>query len=342
MDQLSPPAERSHRWLWAAAFLLAAAWPLAVGIVRPGITGYGPAMLPDMIHGRAHQPFVKRQLVPLIVRAGLAVTPATIEDSLCRAFERSSLVRRFRWTAEDAPEFVWSLLVMYLSLLGFLLVLSRLLRQLLVMSEPAAHAVSLVVAIGLPITYAGKLYIYDYSQLLLFTAALSCMIRRQWPAYYLLFFLACVNKETSILLAAVFGVWQGRQVLRRINLAHFFSQCFIGLVVCGLIAWIYRDNPGSGAEWHLDRNLAPPVTLLARMRLAVLAGGFLLAVWSIRSAPPAVGRAFLVTLMPLVVATFFLGYIDELRDYYEALPMGLCLVLLAIGRRWGLQARPTD
>ena len=61
--------------------------------------------------------------------------------------------------------------------------------------------------------------------------------------------------------------------------------------------------------------------------------------WSTRDASPFMSRGFLVTLLPLLVATLFLGYIDELRDYYEALPLGLCLVLLTVGRRWGVRAQ---
>ena len=339
MDQPSPRAEQSHRLSWVIALLVAAVWPLAVGVVRPGVTGYGPAMLPDMIHGRAYQPFVKRQLVPLVVRAGLAITPRAVDDRLREVFARSALVRRLHWPAQDAPEFVLTLLVMYLSLLGFFVVLRSLLRTILVISPGEAFAVTLMLAMVLPITYAGKLYIYDYTQLLLFTAGLLCMIRRQWGCYYPLFVLACINKETSILLAAVFAVWQGRQILTRANLGHFIAQFCLGLAVCGWIAWIYQANPGTAAEWHLHRNLAPPVTHLAQIRLAFLGAGVLLAVWSIRQAPPAIGRGFLVTLVPLVIATLFFGFIDELRDYYEALPLGLCLVLLTIGRRWGVRPR---
>ena len=337
MAPLSPQTKRAHWFLWGIAFLLAAGWPLAVGIVRPGITGYAPAMLPDMIHGRAHRPFVKRQLVPLVVRAGLAITPRPLDDRLREAFERSSLVRRLRWPAQDAPEFVLTLLVMYLSLLGFLAVLPRLLQTLLVIPETAARAATLLLAVALPVTYAGKLYIYDYTQLLLFTACLLCIIRRRWVWYYPVFVLACVNKETSILLAAVFAVWQGRHVLSRVNLPHFVAQACLGLAVCTVIAWIFHGNPGSSAEWHLQRNLAPPGTRLAQIRLAVLAAGVLLAVWSTRDASPFMSRGFLVTLLPLLAATLFLGYIDELRDYYEALPLGLCLVLLTVGRRRGVR-----
>ncbi|HSW47360.1 MAG TPA: hypothetical protein VLM89_17490 [Phycisphaerae bacterium] len=324
---------------WIVACLLAAAWPLAVGVVRPGITGYERALLPDMVHGRAHQPFVKRQLVPLAVRAILAITPESADRALRNVFERSSVVRRLRWPAADAPEFVAALAVMYASMVGFLLVLKKLLRTLLTIPETAARIVVLVVAVVLPITFAGKLYIYDFAQLLLFTAALLCMCERRWGWYYPLLALACLNKETSVLLIAVFVGWMGRRTLERGNLPHVVAQMAIGLSICGLLAFVYRDNPGATTEYHLHRNLAGPPTMLGQVRLALLAAGFLLAVRGTPRASAFMARGFLWSLLPLLIATFFLGYIDELRDYYEALPLGLCLVVLSIGGRWGVCAR---
>ena len=339
MNPPARPPERCLRLFWIALYLLAALCPLVVGVVRPGITGHPPAMLPDMIHGRAHQPFVKRQLVPLIVRAGLAVTPQSLDDCLRSAFERSSIARHLRWPAADAPEFVLTLAVMYAGMVGFMLVLRRLLVRLLTLSDTASHAVVLALAAGLPVTYAGKLYLYDFTQLLLFTAGLWLMHQRRWRLYYPVFALACLNKETSILLAGVFACWQGRRILDRPNLPHLLAQGLLGLAILAALAWVFRDNPGSAVEWHLKRNLSPPVTRLAELRLALLAAGTLAAVWSVRRASPFVGRGFLVTLLPLLIATLFFGYLDELRDYYEAAPLGLALALMTFAPR-SVQSRP--
>ena len=339
MNSSTHQDDPKRRLLWAVAYLLAAAWPLAVGIERPGITGYERAMLPDMIHGTAWQPFVKRQLVPLVVRGGLTLPPQSLDDRLRQVFERSSIVQKLRWPAQYAPEFVLSLVVMYASMLAFLVVLRKFLRTLLEISEGGSHAAVLVVAVGLPISFAGKLYIYDFTQLLLFTAGLLCMYQRRWWWYYPLFALACLNKETSILLVAVFACWIGRRAFESANLAHIAAQAVIGLGICAVLAWIFRHNPGGGIEWHLQRNLSPPITKLAMIRLAVLVLAIILALWRFRGAPVFVSRGFLVTLLPLLVATLFFGYVDELRDYYEALPFGLCLVLLTLGKRWGVYAR---
>jgi hypothetical protein len=228
---------------------------------------------------------------------------------------------------------------MYVSMVGFLLVLQRLIRRLLIISDAAAHAAVLALAVGLPISFAGKLYIYDFTQLLLFTAGLMLMHQRRWWLYYPVFALACLNKETSILLAAVFAVWQCGRIFDRSNLPHLLVQGMVGLAILAVLGWVFRDNPGSSVEWHLQRNLAPPVTRLAYVRLAVLAVSVLVAVWSVRRACPFVSRGFLITLLPLLIATLFLGYIDELRDYYEALPFGLVLALITVGRSRGVCPR---
>lgn len=334
----SSPHRSAHRVLWVLAFMLAAAWPLAVGIIRPGITGYPPAMLPDMIHGRAHQPFVKRHLVPIVVRAGLAITPRAVQDHWREMFRRSALTRRLGWPAQDAPEFVLTVLVMYLSLLGFLIILPRLMQLLLVIPSNASRVVVLALALVLPITYAGKLYLYDFTQLLLFTAGLLCIVRARWVWYYPIFVLACLNKETSVLLIACFAVRQGREILSRANLLHLLAQLTLALSVCAALAWMFHANTGAPVEWHLQRNLAGPGRL-GQMRLVVLAACILVAIWSIRAAPLFVSGGFVLTLLPLLIATLFLGYIDELRDYYEALPLGFCLGLLTLGRPWGIRAQ---
>ena len=86
-----------RRVLLCAGYMLAGAVPLAVGVVRPGITGYPRCLLEEMVSGQAHRPFVKRQLVPLIVRAGAALTPESLDSRLRDTFAGSRLARRLRW-----------------------------------------------------------------------------------------------------------------------------------------------------------------------------------------------------------------------------------------------------
>jgi len=346
VNRLHRHAISSGMWvLWPVVYVVVAAWPLAVGVVRPGITGYERCQLPEHVYGQAYRPYVKRQLVPLVVRAGVAVMPEEWKAGTRSFFEQSPVIARLRWDPGYAPEFVLALVVMYFSLLAFLMVLRRLLLACLELRPSWSHLVVLAVGIGLPITFAGKLYIYDFTQLFLFTAALVLMYRHCWWAYYPLFALACVNKETSILLALVFVFWQGLngfkigRDVRIITAVHAATQWGLGLSILVAIAWIFRNNPGGEAEFHLWRNLGGGFTPLAWMRLVVLTMAIVLSLWRIRWAPRFFSCGLAATLPVLLAAMLFLGYIDELRNAYESLPFVVGLTVLALGWRWGVRAR---
>jgi len=165
------------------------------------------------------------------------------------------------------------------------------------------------------------------------------MVRGRWWLYYPTFVLACLNKETSLLLPVVMAVWMRRQVLGRRHLVDLCAQLLVGGAVVLAPSWAVRDNPGAGLEWHSGRNLSVPFTVLAWLRLTVLVAAVVLSLASIRRAPTFLARGFVATLPVLVVAALFFGYIDEVRDYYEALPFIVALVLLTVGRSLGVQPR---
>ena len=232
------------RLLLIAAYLLAGAAPLAIGVLRPGITGYERSQLEDMVYGQAFRPFVKRQLVPLIVRTGMAVMPDSVDAVLQEVFVGFGVVNYLRWPSAYASEYVLTLMIMYASMVGFLVLLRRLLTRSLAISPGIAHAVTLSVAVGLPVCYAGQVYMYDYSQLLLFTGGILYMMKGRWGIYYPILALACLNKETSILLPVVFACWKGRELLQRVNLIHFAAQAAVAVSICAALAWMYRYKPG--------------------------------------------------------------------------------------------------
>lgn len=58
------------------------------------------------------------------------------------------------------------------------------------------------------------------------------------------------------------------------------------------------------------------------------------------SAKPAFLRHSLWIVPPLVVLTLLLGYLDELRDYDEAYPIVLLLLLHSIGAVVGFEVSP--
>ncbi len=341
---MQPPSSTTtrlaRRAAWCAAYLLVALVPLTVGAVRPGITGHHRMLLEDMVYARAHKPFVKRQLVPILVRGLTAATPANVRDRLETAFERSTLItRRLHWPAEYATEFVWAVLLMYAGMVGFLVALQRFLVVVLDVPILVAHITACLVGLGLPVCFSGLTQTYDFPQLFLFTAGAILLRREKWWPFYPLYAVACLNKETSVLLPFTLFVWQGIAGLRRPYLAHLVAQTVIAAVICGALAYHFRDHPGDNLERHFDRNIRFEFTTLAWIRLALLATVVATACLGLRRAPRFLQRGSLATFLPLLSATLLFGYIDELRDYYEAYPFVIALVLLTVGRRLGVRPR---
>jgi hypothetical protein len=195
-------------------------------------------------------------------------------------------------------------------------------------SDAAAHRTALMTGAVLPATFSGQLYLYDFAQLALFTSGLILLFRERWVFFYPIYALACINKETSILLAIVFAFWRGKQILRPQGYLHLACQLIIGGVIISYAAWIFKNNPGGNVYWFLERNLALDFSFLAWFRLTVLMTGIMFAVWKIWAAPRFLSCGFYATAPFLLVATLFFGYIDEFRDYYESIPFIVSLSLL--------------
>ena len=71
-----------------------------------------------MVYGQAYRPFVKRQLVPLIVHTGMTVMPDSIDAVLQEVFAGSGAVNYLRWPSAYASEYVLTLMIMYASMVG--------------------------------------------------------------------------------------------------------------------------------------------------------------------------------------------------------------------------------
>ncbi|MBN2211956.1 MAG: hypothetical protein JW709_11220 [Sedimentisphaerales bacterium] len=320
-------------------YLICATLPVTVGVHRPGITGWKPALYEDLIYMRASRPYVKRQLIPFLVRTITRITPQGIKDALKKRFGQSTWAQKHGWPADYATEYVVGLVIMIACLAGGLAALYHFLRLFLEITPLQAHGAALGTGLLLPLSLSGKMYYYDWGVLLLFTWAMVLMYQQRWRWYYPVFILACLNKETTILLPAIMAVWLGRKALRRSFVYHILAQVVLCGGICLAIAWWLRDRPGGNTEWHLQRNLGMNLSRLAYVRLVIMAMGIILAIKGLRGAPVFIYRGYLLILCVLLTTMLFIGYIDELRDMYEILPFTIVLILIAVGRRWGIQPR---
>ncbi|HWW88763.1 MAG TPA: hypothetical protein VNZ26_34460, partial [Vicinamibacterales bacterium] len=181
-------------------------------------------------------------------------------------------------------------------------------------------------------------YVYDYPQLFLFTLGLVLLCRENLIAYYPLLFLGVFSKETNILLVLVFFVTNLRRSVSARLLSHTAAQLALFLIGTLFLRWRYRTNPGFVVEWHLlDHNLGwllhrvHPGTLTdALVSLGVT--GFIVQGW--KQKPRFLRRAAIV-IWPLLGTALFFGWLEELRDYYEAYAVLLSLAAFTAGNLLG-------
>ena len=300
--------------------------------MRTGINGYERAMLDDMIKGTAYKPFVYRALVPLVVRSVSATVPNTIKANIDEHVrKRFYKTKAYEKLIEDIgfTDFSIVAFVLYTSIIGFALAFKNLARNLYVSDSRFLCLFSLIAVAGLPIFFKYYSYIYDFTHLFLFTVCLSLLAKPKWFLYLLLFGITTVSKETSILLILVYILVYKPILPKPFFVKILALQICIYVIIKLLISLSFSNNPGSFVEFHLDHNLSLRAYSIPQFLSFAIIGVAAAYDWSQK---PAFLKRSLWILAPLVILTFFLGFIDEYRDYYEVYPIILLLVAHTIAK----------
>lgn len=297
--------------LGALLTILVMTWTVSIG---EGIDAYYRSRLPDMVHGAAWRPYVTRALVPAVARVGGAVLPDGFTTPLGDA------------------DHTLVILIMGVSLMGFAFAL-RDLSGALFASRPLAGSLTALGALAfVPLfLYPFSRQIYDFTTLWLFTLVLGCIARRRWAAFVVAFALACINKETAILLTLVFVAhyFLNRRAMTATTFWRLLAfQLIVFAIIRGGIGYIFRNNEGGTVEVHLfDHNLhvlEHPMEMSKRLWLLIAAG--LAGMWGWREKPALLRHALVVLAPILLVMGVTVGQLDEIRAYYEVYPVVALLV----------------
>jgi hypothetical protein len=289
-----------------------------------------------LAQGRAYSPFVRRRLLVDLARGLAAVIPSSWWEPLQRCARApqeappwlGALLRRQEWKAEDIPLMGCAYFLIGCSVLGFMLSVRWLV--LLLYEAPRGLADAAAVALGLALLggnsdwhYCG--YPYDFPQAFVFTLALAALAAgRRW--YILVFAAGSYSKETSILLIAAY-VLLARD---RRSLRFWAGLALQAGLFAGIRGWLELHYPapqppaGFGA---LARNLKYLGLLpFYSWPVPFFAVGVARMVALRRHFPPALKR-LAVLAVPLVGIALFRGWLEELRQYLEMLPVLGLLVL---------------
>lgn len=305
---------------------------LVWSIISPGIDGYDRARLGDMVIGKAHRPYVYRVLVPSMVRLIKSIVPRAFRGVCTEWIESHSIISdlftSLRWDAVYFIEYILVIIILYLSLLAFASAIRYLIYGLSHAPEFFVDVVSLLSIAILPVMFKYYNYIYDFPHLVLFTLGLALMARHKWDLYLVVYILACFNKETTILLTMIYFIYQfpHRETSWKSFVKLLFIQGLFFVIVRLVLMFLFKDNPGSMVEFHLyDYNMilfrkAQPVWILYWLPVLFL-------IFHRWNEKPKLLRAGIWILVPLVGLTLFFGFLDELRDYYEAYPIVFILMV---------------
>lgn len=317
--------------------ILSTIFVFGIAITNPGIQGFSRSNIFNMVNGTAYRPYVYRMLVPYIANRILISIPQTTSTMIVQITRNNSVLKSFfadrRWYIIYATEYYVVLTLMYASLWGFVLSFRYLLRGLFKTSERFINIASMLAILGLPSLYWFNTYLYDFMTLFLFTLGLATMLRRKWGLYLFIFTLACINKETTILLTFIYTIHFFKH--QKVKFSTYILLLLIQITIYGgikmSIDMIFIHNTGGIVEFWLKRNvllLLRPYPISVYLQWAVL--GFLVIYkWSEK---PLFLKHGLLILIPLFVTMVLWGWIFELRVFYEAYPIVILLMAHSMAR----------
>jgi hypothetical protein len=308
-----------------------------------------------LAEGRAFSPFVKRRLLPDLARLLAWTLPdrcwsgmrQVLRDPVSAPGWLRAFLERQQWKPEDWPLLGSAYFLIFASVLGFMLTCRWLVRLLYEAPPWVGHLAAFSFGVALLGGYGDWHYCgypYDFPNAFIFALALAALIARRWWLP-IAFAVAAYSKETSVLLL-------GADLLladQRRSLRFWLRLGLMALLWLLIRWWIDRHyitpTPEQGF-WFPGRNLKMlAVVFFSNWWLPFLAVGLLRMAALRRQYPPALVRLCWL-VVPLVGLAFFKGWLEEMRQYLELLPVfGLLLfhwVLHEVGLGQHLQPRAAD
>ncbi len=304
-----------------------------------------PFSFQKLLAHTADRPYVFRVLTPAVINAIASQVPARVVDAIRRVDEgredpnmptRSAKVR-FHWGAESTAAHYVAYGILFASLLATLYVMRRLTRHVPGASGLFVDVAPAVAVIFLPLSFGRGGYIYDFPELLFCSLCLLALLERRWVLHYVVFALACLNKESDVLLGIYFlAIWARRLPLRGL-LAHLGLHAAIGIPILAWQRIAFAANPGHGAEYHLLDNLrfwfsplpwgafwdiySPLLPAPRPFNVLMLFLMAMLVFYRWREKQPELRHSMLLMLVALVPLLVAFGFHDEVRNLSIAFPV---------------------
>jgi len=297
----------------------------------------------------AHRPFVYRLLMPLGINAVTGIFPQDYVNRQGNFLKKSSFLSRYDHLKDLSGKRIFQTHVIYVVLFLLLFLLQWAVRRVTRLVYPDIPVVfsDIAPAIAvflLPLTFFRGGYLYDFPELFLMAVLMICLLKKRWMAYYAVFVLAVLNKESNVLLVLFFLAFQLGKMPKKSLWGHCLRHVLIGGFLLAGSRLLFMSHPGSSVENHLVENIVFWTSLKSYFTfgdpynlgfsffprggniLTLIVPGFLVFYgWSRK--PIEIKRLFLYMAAALFPLTLFFGFKDEIRNLALIFP---AIYLLAI------------
>lgn len=351
-------------WLFVfrtALYLIVAAIVLNTFMNRWGFRGRSPRYgFKALITYEAHRPFAFRALTPAVINGVTTLLPASrlkelAEWDLTRAQDDHpslSAHRRFGWGGHPMPEQYVAYLILWPVVFLLLVAMRRLTRRARCFPDAFVDWAPVLALLALPLSFSRGGYVYDFPELLLMTVALGLLLEQRWLLYYVCFTLACLNKETAILLVVYCLALHWERMPRRRQMTHAGAHAVLGLPILAWQRLTFAANPGANAEFQLWDNVGFLLSSAPWTRFwdpygpllpfpgpfnvvsIVLFGAAVFLFWPKK---PYHLRVAFVAMMSVLLPLFILfGTFDEVRNFSLIFPVAYLLACDTAARLYGM------
>lgn len=337
----------SRRVTWGAIYVYVALVVLHLFYHYSGMNAFYRSRMNDMVMGTAYRPYQNRALVPIVIGILNQETPAPVQSAIKSVLTSNAFDPDFYFQ-------IYSYINVLFQVVGFVCFFAmalggRKIYALLYGGGLTANLVGLIYILLVPTWFRYYNYVYDPATLALSTWLAYVVLTNDLLAFVILFILASINKETSVIYLPVLAT---AAVLYKRKLWPVAVTCVILLGVWEFLRQAiqqhYAANPGFDLENHWLEHQAVvlskyPMSLVYAI-CAFLFFGYLIG-YGWRAKPLMIRAGFLWTFVPLFVSSIFFGFIDETRALYDCYPFALMLAIPPI-LQWArgipiLQPRPT-
>jgi hypothetical protein len=317
MAQQLPFINRLGFWL---LYLILASGITAFMLWNVPFNGFEGTLIFDVVEGNAHRPYVYRALLPALLRALQSILPLSVLDSIVNWAGQQSFIVAVQHKQHIPPHAFPAFLGLIATTFTCFLIYFATLRALFnhfyeLLSRYAIFALCFAAFLTILFTQTHSFLIYDPGTLMFSALLLLFLARRQWLLFFPTFALATINKETTVLLIPLLYLSRPPRALILASVAFLFWG-----VLFLLIRWQFRDNIGSGLEFHLIDQWQR-VTFEELVYLGSLAFLAFLLCFPNWSTKPLLLRQFVfICGLPLLIFLLFFGIVYEIRVFHEVVP----------------------